>query len=146
MPRVFDAFIFYNEIELLEIRLNELANVVDHFLLVEAGERIVVVVVVRVPVAVVLLCFAATDRTFTYREKPLHFKEHEEEFDTFAHQLLSFNCQLPEHPAGAQDEYKAGWNREHAQRACINEAIQRIFFFTLLLFVFWFQIIVRFLA
>ena len=25
---------------------------------------------------------------------------------------------------GAPDEYKAGWNREHSQRACINDALR----------------------
>ena len=39
LPRVFDAFIFYNELELLELRLNELSSVVDNFVLVEAGSH-----------------------------------------------------------------------------------------------------------
>ena len=51
LPRIYDTFIFYNEIELLEIRLNELTNVVDQFLLVEA------------------------DKTFTYKDKPLYYFE-----------------------------------------------------------------------
>ena len=36
--KVFDCFTFYNEIDLLEIRLNELNDVVDYFVLVE-GEK-----------------------------------------------------------------------------------------------------------
>lgn len=102
LPRVYDTFIFYNELELLEIRLNELADVVDRFVLVEA------------------------DRTFTFKPKPLHFKEHEEEFDSFAHLIASFNCPLPAEPAGAADDYKRGWNREHIQRACVHDALARL--------------------
>lgn len=102
LPRVFDTFIFYNELELLEIRLNELADVVDRFVLVEA------------------------DRTFTFKPKPLHFKEHEAEFDSFAHLIAAFNCPLPEAPPGAADEYKRGWNREHIQRACVHDALAKL--------------------
>jgi hypothetical protein len=99
LPRVFDTFIFYNELELLEIRLNELSDVIDRFVLVEA------------------------DRTFTFKPKPLHFKEHEAEYDTFLHQISAFNCPLPAEPPGAHDDYKRGWNREHAQRACVHDAL-----------------------
>jgi predicted O-methyltransferase YrrM len=34
--RVYDAFVFFNELELLEVRLHELADVVDRFVLVES--------------------------------------------------------------------------------------------------------------
>lgn len=38
MPRVFDCFPFFNELDVLEVRLHELADVVDRFLIVEALE------------------------------------------------------------------------------------------------------------
>ena len=34
--KVYDCFTFFNELDLLEIRLNELNDVVDYFVLVEA--------------------------------------------------------------------------------------------------------------
>ena len=34
---IYDCFIFFNEFDLLEIRLNELDNIVDKFVLVEAN-------------------------------------------------------------------------------------------------------------
>ena len=34
--KVYDCFTFFNELDLLEIRLNELDNVVDYFVLVES--------------------------------------------------------------------------------------------------------------
>ncbi len=36
IPKVYDCFTFFNELELLEIRLNELSSVVDKLVLVEA--------------------------------------------------------------------------------------------------------------
>ncbi|MBO9668238.1 MAG: N-acetylglucosaminyltransferase, partial [Bdellovibrio sp.] len=36
MAKVYDCFSFFNELDLLEIRLNELDSVVDHFVLMEA--------------------------------------------------------------------------------------------------------------
>ena len=38
MLKIFDAFIFAGELDMLEIRLNELNDVVDHFVIVEACE------------------------------------------------------------------------------------------------------------
>lgn len=60
------------------------------------------------------------DRTFTYKPKPLHYKQRADEFDAFAHKMTSYNCELPEFPQGAHDDYKRGWNREHYQRECIR--------------------------
>ena len=36
--KIYDCFTFYNELDLLEIRLNELNDVVDGFILVEAEQ------------------------------------------------------------------------------------------------------------
>ena len=38
MPRIFDCFTFFNENDLLALRLEELASVVDKFVLVQASE------------------------------------------------------------------------------------------------------------
>lgn len=37
-PKIYDCFLFFNELELLEIRLNEMYDYVDHFVLVECYE------------------------------------------------------------------------------------------------------------
>jgi beta-1,4-mannosyl-glycoprotein beta-1,4-N-acetylglucosaminyltransferase len=54
-----DAFMFFNELDLLEIRLHELSSVVDRFVLVEARE------------------------TFSFRPKPLHYYDNRERFKQF---------------------------------------------------------------
>jgi len=54
-----DAFMFFNELDLLEIRLHELSSVVDRFVLVEARE------------------------TFSFRPKPLHYYDNRARFKQF---------------------------------------------------------------
>jgi hypothetical protein len=56
---IIDAFPFFDELDLLEIRLNELHEVVDLFILTESTH------------------------TFTGIEKPLYFDEHRKRFDGF---------------------------------------------------------------
>lgn len=62
--KVYDAFTFYNELDLLEIRLNVLDDVVDRFVLVEAT------------------------RTFQNREKPLFFERNKERFEAYLHKIV----------------------------------------------------------
>ena len=57
--RIFDCFAFFNELDLLEIRLNELDSVVDKFVLVEST------------------------KSFQKKPKPLYFNENKERFKKF---------------------------------------------------------------
>lgn len=61
---IYDTFIFFNELELLEIRLHELASVVDRFVLVE------------------------TTRTFTNQPKSLCFKENRARFSEWLPRIV----------------------------------------------------------
>lgn len=61
--RVFDCFPFFNELELLEIRLHELNDIVDQFVLVEAT------------------------RTHQKKEKPLVYSENSHLFRDFSHKI-----------------------------------------------------------
>lgn len=60
---VYDCFAFFNELDLLEIRLHELDAVVDKFVLIEAT------------------------RTFTKQPKPLYFNENKDRFSKFIHKI-----------------------------------------------------------
>jgi beta-1,4-mannosyl-glycoprotein beta-1,4-N-acetylglucosaminyltransferase len=62
--RVFDCFLFNDELDLLEIRLNELAPAVDRFVLAEAP------------------------LTFSGRPKPLHFRDNRARFAAFEPKLV----------------------------------------------------------
>ena len=61
---IYDCFTFFNELDLLEIRLNVLRDVVDRFVLVEAGE------------------------THTGKRKPLYFRENAARFAAFADRIV----------------------------------------------------------
>lgn len=61
---VYDCFIFFNELDILEIRLNELNDVVDKFVLVEA------------------------DRTFQNNPKPFIFEENKHRFNKFLNKII----------------------------------------------------------
>lgn len=61
---VYDCFAFFNELELLELRLNELDTVVDHFVLVEAT------------------------RTFQKKDKDLYFEKNKARFEKFLPKII----------------------------------------------------------
>jgi hypothetical protein len=61
---IYDCFTFFNELELLEMRLHELADVVDRFVLVEAT------------------------RTHTNQPKPLFYHENRARFADFADKII----------------------------------------------------------
>ena len=61
---IYDCFTFFNELDLLEMRLNILKDVVDKFVLVEAGE------------------------THTGKPKPFYFKDNEERFSAFRGRIV----------------------------------------------------------
>lgn len=61
---IYDCFIFFNELDLLEIRLSELDGVVDKFVLVEAT------------------------KTHQGRDKPLYYQEHQARFMRFADKII----------------------------------------------------------
>jgi beta-1,4-mannosyl-glycoprotein beta-1,4-N-acetylglucosaminyltransferase len=61
---IYDCFTFFNELDLLEIRLNELGGVVDRFVLVESP------------------------KTFTGIDKPLHYAENKARFAHFHDKII----------------------------------------------------------
>jgi beta-1,4-mannosyl-glycoprotein beta-1,4-N-acetylglucosaminyltransferase len=61
---VYDCFIFFNELDLLEIRLHELQHVVDKFVLVEAN------------------------RTFQNNAKPYYFEENKDRYAQFLNKII----------------------------------------------------------
>jgi len=63
MARVFDVFTFFNELDLLEIRLEMLDPYVDQFVLIECAE------------------------TFSGKQKPLYFQDNKERFSKYLHKI-----------------------------------------------------------
>lgn len=62
--KIYDCFMFMNELELLELRLETLYNVVDYFVLVEVG------------------------KTFTGKPKSFYFEENEELFEKYKDKII----------------------------------------------------------
>lgn len=60
---IYDCFLFFDELELLDIRLNYLDSVIDRFVIVEST------------------------KTFSLRDKPLIFQQNREKFSKFLHKI-----------------------------------------------------------
>lgn len=87
---IYDCFSFFNELDLLEIRLNVLKDVVDKFVLVEAGE------------------------THTGKQKPFYFKENEARFATFKDKIIYVG--IDKFPAG----HEAWWNENYQRNEILK--------------------------
>jgi hypothetical protein len=74
MNKIYDCFTFFNELDLLELRLEELYDHVDHFVLVEGN------------------------RTFQNTPKPFYFEENEPRFARFSDKIIHVKVvDMPEH-------------------------------------------------
>lgn len=88
--KVYDCFTFYNEFELLELRLKSLWNVVDYFVIVEA------------------------DKTHTNKPKPFYFWERQDDFKEFFPKIRHLPVEMNVPFKGTGD-----WSIENAQRDAI---------------------------
>ena len=95
MPVIYDCFPFFNELELLEVRLNELDRLVDKFVLVEAT------------------------KTFAGGAKPLHFAANRERFSAFAGKIIHIVVDDMPEGNGPRDH----WIRDRYQRNAIGRGL-----------------------
>lgn len=93
MPRVFDCFTFFNELDILDIRLAELDPLVDYFVIVEAT------------------------RTFTGKPKPLHYADNRQRYERYAHKII--HVIVDDLPLDAPSH----WVRESHQRNAIMRGL-----------------------
>jgi len=90
---IYDCFIFYNELDLLEIRLEELKDVVDFFVLVEAT------------------------KTFTNRPKKLYYNENKHLYGKYVDRIIHIVVDdLPVTP-------KDTWENQFHQRNAISRGL-----------------------
>lgn len=105
--KIFDTITFFNELDLLELRLNILNDVVDYFVINEANI------------------------TFTGKEKPLYYQENKERFKKWEHKIIhhvtvddnetleKYWENIPYHRSMIEDNiYKLPI---HYQRACFHK-------------------------
>jgi beta-1,4-mannosyl-glycoprotein beta-1,4-N-acetylglucosaminyltransferase len=91
--QVYDCFTFFNETELLTVRLEELFEKVDYFVLVEATE------------------------TFCGEPKPLYFQENIKLFEKYKSKII--HVVVNDFPPSSGDLAKDRWVREKFQRNAI---------------------------
>ncbi|MGP8217139.1 MAG: hypothetical protein ACLQQ4_16335 [Bacteroidia bacterium] len=92
---IYDCFTFFNELDILEIRLNILNDVVDKFVLVEAT------------------------RTHQGKEKPLFFTENKERYRKFLDKII--HVVVDTYPSSDKDY---SWTLERHQREMIAEGLK----------------------
>lgn len=90
---IYDCFTFFNELDLLEIRLNTLKDVVDRFVLVEARQ------------------------THTGKPKPLFYAANKDRFAAFSGRIA--HIVIDEFPAVC----RTAWGRENYQRNAISQGL-----------------------
>jgi len=101
--KLVDCFIFYNELELLDYRLNILDSVIDYFVIVEATH------------------------TFVGKEKPLIYSENKHLFEKFAHKIIHIVVDdMPYKYPNIEFDKKQQWSNEHYQRNCIDRGIKQL--------------------
>lgn len=103
--RVIDGFTFLNEIETLYIRLNELDEYVDNFVIIEATE------------------------TFSGRPRTLEFPKAKESrrMKRFLHKIEYQVCVFPDHLKVVNNNERTIWDREHYIRQhCLRNALNTI--------------------
>jgi beta-1,4-mannosyl-glycoprotein beta-1,4-N-acetylglucosaminyltransferase len=89
--KVYDCFTFFNELDLLEIRLNELNDVVDHFVIVE-GEN-----------------------TFQGKSKPMYFLDNKERYEKFLSKII--HVRIPSEKLSSSNP----WDNERTSfDSCLN--------------------------
>ena len=121
MRKIYDTFIFFNELDLLEIRLNTLNDYVHYFVLVEAT------------------------KTFTGVQKPLYYLENKDRFKKFENKIIhvivndmpdSFDVLKNKTSDYLQDsilydclttpnvpKHEVHWLREFYQKECVKKGL-----------------------
>ena len=93
---IIDCFTFWKELDILEIRLNELYDVVDKFILVEATH------------------------TQSLQPKPLYFEENKDRFSKFMDKIIHIKVE------DTVDISSYPWAFENYQRSCIIRGLSQL--------------------
>jgi beta-1,4-mannosyl-glycoprotein beta-1,4-N-acetylglucosaminyltransferase len=96
---IFDCFTFFNELDILDIRLHEMAPVIDKFVLVEAT------------------------RTFQGQPKPLHYADNKQRYARYSDKIIHVVVDFPEELKPNRHQRTIAWAREHFQRDQIGKGL-----------------------
>ena len=98
--KIIDCFTFFNELDLLEIRLNSLAPYVDAFIIAEG------------------------DRTHAGNPKPMYFRENQERFMDFP--IVYVPVTLPDDSRIGLQRLGPNWYRENCQREALYYGLSEL--------------------
>lgn len=99
---IYDCFTFFNELDMLEIRLNILDPHVDFFVLCESH------------------------KTFSGKDKPLYYKENKERFAQWNHKILHVVAPTPEFSDSFE---RAGFQKDYIRKSLKNLHADDIVYF-----------------
>ena len=99
---IVDCFSFFNELDLLDIRLNVLDPSVDKFVLVEAA------------------------KTQSLRLKPFIFEENKKRFEAFSDKIIHIKLEEKDCPNGDFKRLSSDWGMEHLQRNSVMRGIESL--------------------
>lgn len=100
--KIIDAFIFYNELDLLDYRLNILNDVIDYFIIVESLY------------------------TFTGNKKELYYNSNKDKFINFNHKIINIITDMPYIQPTIDINKNEQWFNETYQRNCIKFGIDEL--------------------
>tara|TARA_R110002074_G_scaffold38935_1_gene105090 strand:+ start:3419 stop:4927 length:1509 start_codon:yes stop_codon:yes gene_type:complete len=98
--KIIDTFVFYNELDMLNLRLHELNEEVDFFILVEAN------------------------KTYANNIKPFFFEENKEKYTKFLHKII--HIKVDDMPERNFTTSTGNWDREHYQRNQIKQGLDKL--------------------
>ncbi|MDB4452750.1 hypothetical protein N9145_01070 [bacterium] len=107
-PKIYDCFLFDHELDMLNLRLHEMGEYVDHFILIESTN------------------------SHAGKNKELYFQKHKDLFTKFKHKIEHIVIDLPNevlyepNPTPKNDEDRLNWFRENYHRNSIKEVLKKI--------------------
>jgi beta-1,4-mannosyl-glycoprotein beta-1,4-N-acetylglucosaminyltransferase len=102
MSKIIDCFTFFNELDILELRLTELNDIVDYFVLVEAKW------------------------THSGKDKPFYFEQNKERYSKFLAKIIHVKVEDNKIPVYFRDAPNDHWRRENYQRYCIDKGLEKL--------------------
>ena len=107
-PKIYDCFLFDHELDMLNLRLHEMGDYVDRFVLIESRQ------------------------SHTGKDKELYFQKHRDLFKKFQHKIEHVVIDLPDevlyepYPQGENEEDRLNKFRENYNRNAIKDVLERI--------------------
>lgn len=98
MSKIVDCFTFFNELDLLKVRLEYLYDSVDYFIIVES------------------------DSSHNGKSKEFNYLNNIDDFSKYKDKIIYYPVKMPPF----KEEFEVSWIREKYQRICIDEKVKEL--------------------